>query len=101
MTLLSILGSNSIAVPLSPGFPSSELRYILANSEAMMLLSSPKFQVKAEEVIKEGLDQPLKLEIVEKRLAGSDSADKVRLENLGDDVGGMMLYTSGTTNRPV
>lgn len=66
-----------------------------------MLLSSPKFQVKAEEVIKEGLDQPLKLEIVEKRLAGSDSADKVRLENLGDDVGGMMLYTSGTTNRPV
>ena len=32
VTLLSIIGSNGIAVPLSSGFPSSELRYILGNS---------------------------------------------------------------------
>ncbi|KAL8792640.1 MAG: hypothetical protein Q9195_004768 [Heterodermia aff. obscurata] len=100
VTLLSILGCNSIAVPLSSGFPASELRYILENSETLMLLSSAKFQSKAEEVVKEGLDRPLKLEIVQKHLAGSESTDQVQLDNPQDDAGGMMLYTSGTTSRP-
>lgn len=101
VTLLSILGSNSIAVPLSSGFPVSELRYILENSEASMLLSSSKFQSKAEEVVKEGLEKPLKVEVVEKRLGGNDSAERIQLQNPSDDAGGMMLYTSGTTSRPV
>ena len=101
MTLLSILGSNSVAVPLSSSFPANELRYILENSEALMLLSSTKFRSKAEEVVKEGLEKPPQLQILEKRLSGNDSTEQAKLEEAQGDAGGMMLYTSGTTSRPV
>lgn len=101
MTLLSILGSNGIAVPLSSGFPASELRYILDNSEALILLSSNKFRSKAEEVLKEGLERQVKHGNVEKKESDATSSQQVQLEELEDDIGGMMLYTSGTTNRPV
>lgn len=101
MTLLSILGSNSIAVPLSSSFPASELRYILDNSEALMLLSSTKFQNKADEVLKEGLEKKPIPSTVETKLEGSQSSEQVQLENNTDNQSGMMLYTSGTTNRPV
>ena len=66
-----------------------------------MLLSSTKFQSKAEEVVKEGLEKPLKLQVVEKRLAGSDATAQIHLDDPKDGGGGMMLYTSGTTSRPV
>ena len=52
MTLLSILAAHAIAVPLSPTFPSHELRYIIDQSESLMLLSSEKFQDKADDVLK-------------------------------------------------
>ena len=88
---------------MSSSFPASELRYILENSEAAALLSSRKFQEKAEETLKEGLDhipkKPL-LSIVEKRNHGSGH-DEVQLVPLPMNKGGMMLYTSGTTSRPV
>ena len=88
---------------MSSSFPATELRYILENSEAAALLSSRKFQEKAEETLKEGLDQipkkPL-LSIVEKRRHGSGH-DEVQLVPLPMKKGGMMLYTSGTTSRPV
>ena len=103
MTFLSILACDSVAVPLSSGFPASEIRYILENSEAVTLLSSRKFQEKAEEVLKEGIEHlPRKpvLNVVEKRLSG-DGEDEVQLVPLPMTKGGMMLYTSGTTSRPV
>ncbi len=88
---------------MSSSFPASELRYILENSEAAALLSSRKFQEKAEETLKEGLDhipkKPL-LSIVEKRRHGSGH-DEIQLVPLPMNKGGMMLYTSGTTSRPV
>ena len=101
MTLLAIIGSDAIALPLAPSFPPSELRYILNNSEALALLTSTKFKAKAEEVLKEGLDKALVLNVLEKRLTGSTSTSKPTLESFGPSNGGMMLYTSGTTNRPV
>lgn len=99
MTLLSILASKGIAVPLSSSFPATELQYILENSQALMLLSSTKFQRKAEDVVNQGVD--VKLEVVEKNLGSSKSTDEVHLEDSLDDKGGLMLYTSGTTSRPV
>lgn len=102
MTFLSILACDSVAVPLSSGFPANELRYILENSEAVTLLSSRKFQEKAEEVLKEGIEHlPRKpvLNVVEKRLSGNGE-DGVQLVPLPMTKGGMMLYTSGTTSRP-
>ena len=100
MTLLSILGSDSIAVPLSAGFPANELRYILDNSGALMLLSSSKFDKQAKEVTKEGLENEMIVAHVEKRLSGAEPK-LVELENVEHPQGGMMLYTSGTTSRPV
>jgi len=101
VTLLSILGSNSIAVPLSSGFPASELRYILDNSQALILLSSAKFQEKGAEVVKERLEKSPILSTVKKRLEGSGSKENIKLEGDEESRGGMMLYTSGTTSRPV
>lgn len=54
VTLLSIFANNSIAVPLCTTFPNHELRYIIDQSEALMLLSSQKFKDKAQDVIEEG-----------------------------------------------
>ena len=103
MTLLSIFACDNIAVPLSSGFPPGELRYILENSQAISLVSSTKFHDKAEEVLREGLDHlPHKptLDVVEKRRHGN-RRDDVHLVPLPMEKGGMMLYTSGTTSRPV
>lgn len=99
VTLLSILGTHSIALPLSPAFPTHELQYIMDQSQASMLLSSKKFETKAEALkdVLEGKPRYIKLE---KKLGGAEYA-KVTLEGPTDGQGGMMLYTSGTTNRPV
>lgn len=69
----------------------------------MTLVSSEKFTEKAEEVLREGLEHlPNKptLTIVEKRRQGN-GRDYVQLVTLPMNKGGMMLYTSGTTSRPV
>ena len=101
VTLLSLLGSNSIAVPLSSGFPAIELRYILTNSEAFMLLSSANFRSKADEIVKGDLDKAPILSQLEKRLGSDTSQKQVQLDDKSKDQAGLMLYTSGTTSRPV
>ena len=101
VTLLSILGSNAIAVPLSAGFPANELRYILNNSQTTRLLSSSKFQSKADEVVHDGLEAPCPVQMLEPHEPTSPAPDHVTIQGESDDAGGMMLYTSGTTNRPV
>ncbi|KAK3057826.1 hypothetical protein LTR09_000901 [Extremus antarcticus] len=100
VTLLSVLASNAIAVPLAPSFPPSELRYILNHSEALTLLSSAKYGSLASEVLQDGLDKPVMSTQVEKILENTQSG---QVELVGDSYtaeGGMMLYTSGTTARP-
>jgi len=99
VTLLSILGAHSIALPLSPAFPAHELQYILDQSQASLLLSSAKFENKAEEVLKQDLEAMPKHVKLEKKLGGATQS-KITLEGSTDGNGGMMLYTSGTTNRP-
>jgi acyl-CoA synthetase (AMP-forming)/AMP-acid ligase II len=100
VTLLAILAAKSIAVPLSPAFPAPELQYILNHSEALMLLSSAKFSSKAEDVLRTELDvQPTYLQL--NKFQGGGVLEKVTLDKTGPGSAGMMLYTSGTTNRPV
>ena len=98
--LLSILSCNAIAVPLSPAFPTGELKYIMDNSQAKVLLSTEKFAHKAHDVINAGLDRAPRLDVLQKIQAGG-SVSRVEFEGLGEQAGGMMLYTSGTTSRPV
>lgn len=99
VTLLAILSSHSIAIPLSPAFPVHELQYIMNQSQASMLLSSKRFVDKAEELFTTGLDVSPKHVRLEKKVGGTNNV-KVTLEGLEGGEGGMMLYTSGTTNRP-
>ena len=100
MTLLAILAARSIAVPLSPAFPAPELQYILNHSEAMMLLSSVKFTSIAQEVLRTELDvEPIFLLLA--KFQGGGAHEKVALEKSKPGGAGLMLYTSGTTNRPV
>ena len=101
MTFLAIRGNNAIALPLSSGFPASELGYIINNSEASVLISSQKFKAKTDEVTKAGLEKPLLLHLLDKKLQGNASTSAPSLIEPETNQGGMMLYTSGTTSRPV
>jgi malonyl-CoA/methylmalonyl-CoA synthetase len=99
VTLLSILAAHAIAVPLSPTFPAHELRYIIDQSESLMLLSSEKFQSQADDVLKEGMEtKPINYK--QEKIMMGKTDDYVTLEEPTSEKGGMMLYTSGTTNRP-
>jgi malonyl-CoA/methylmalonyl-CoA synthetase len=100
VTLLSILGTHSIAVPLSPAFPVHELKYIMDHSEASLLLASSKFDAKAQDVLKAGLETEPRLVRIPKKM-GDSSFTGVSLVGPDNGRGGMMLYTSGTTSRPV
>jgi len=100
VTLLAILAAKSIAVPLSPAFPAPELQYIMNHSEALMLISSAKLSQKAQEVLRTELDvEPTYLQLA--KFQGGSAHEKVLLEKTKPGHAGMMLYTSGTTNRPV
>jgi acyl-coenzyme A synthetase/AMP-(fatty) acid ligase len=78
------------------------LRYIIENSEAALFVATTKFKEKAEDVLKEELTHKPQLEVLEKIDTGSASAESVKIEQEAcPDDGGFMLYTSGTTSRPV
>ncbi|KAJ4263610.1 hypothetical protein NW762_006433 [Fusarium torreyae] len=99
VTLLAAMAARSIAVPLSPAFPAPELQYILNQSEASLLVSSPKFASKAKEVLAADLTtKPAHLEL--QKHQGGSSHEKVELGDDSPGEAGMMLYTSGTTNKP-
>ncbi|KAB5578363.1 hypothetical protein GE09DRAFT_1089396 [Coniochaeta sp. 2T2.1] len=99
VTLLAVLAARSIAVPLSPAFPAMELQYILNHSEASMLLSSAKFALQAKKVLATQLNErPDHLQL--SKFQGGGSHEPVTLEGSDPGDAGMMLYTSGTTNRP-
>ncbi|KAL2004139.1 hypothetical protein VTN02DRAFT_6236 [Thermoascus thermophilus] len=102
VTLLSILASNAVALPLSPAFPVGELRYILENSGAKVLVATQTYGDKARDIVTAGLPRPPLLDVRDKIKTGAGAAEAIQWEQLaeGRSRGGMMLYTSGTTNRP-
>ncbi|ROW07901.1 hypothetical protein VMCG_03512 [Cytospora schulzeri] len=101
VTWLAILAARAIAVPLSPAFPAPELQYIIDHSQALLLLSSAKFTPKAQETLALPLESPPKHVEIAKHQSGSPH-EAVTIEAGDENPGpaGMMLYTSGTTNRP-
>ena len=66
-----------------------------------MLAASSKFATKADDVLSGELEKKPILSQWEKIMKGSKMTEDVVLEDMKEDKGGMMLYTSGTTNRPV
>ncbi|KAJ5121025.1 uncharacterized protein N7515_008986 [Penicillium bovifimosum] len=99
VTLLAIFATDAIALPLSPSFPTGELKYILDNSQAKMLLATEKYADKGMEILREGLEHEPMFNVRNKLTQGA-SNQSVSLQDLKQPSGGMMLYTSGTTNRP-
>lgn len=99
-TLLAIIGARSIAIPLCPTFPVSEMKYIVEQSQASILLASSLFEAKALSLIKSCQDIKPRFILLEKK-AGGSVYEKVILEESEDSGCGLILYTSGTTNRPV
>lgn len=118
VTFLAILAARAVALPLSPPFPAPELQYILSQSGASLLLHSPRYAEKVAEVLSTPYPEPspnpapeLKppptvLELPKHLGTDPGSYETVSLSEAedpssGDGPGaGMMLYTSGTTNRP-
>jgi acyl-CoA synthetase (AMP-forming)/AMP-acid ligase II len=92
---------DGIAMPLSPSFPIGELNYILDNSQTGFLLATEKYANKAQEVLDNAGENPPVLVSFAKRVPGGGSVGRVNFRTLASPQGGMMLYTSGTTNRPV
>jgi len=90
---------------MSPEFPAAELRYIIQNSQSVVLISSKKFEDKARTVLKEGPEATEKKPTyihLEKHMGVGSSEVKVEMRDvLSKHEGGMMLHTSGTTSRPV
>lgn len=101
VTFLAILANQAIALPLSPAFPNPELEYILNDSQAKLVLSSAKHESKTQEVLKLDIQSSPVYSQIHKIVDGSSESDDIKFEDMSDNVGGMMLYTSGTTNRPV
>jgi acyl-CoA synthetase (AMP-forming)/AMP-acid ligase II len=94
------MAARAIAVPLSPPFPAPEIQYILDQSGASILVSSPTHTPKANEVLATDLKQkPSHLELP--KHMGSGPKETVEFEDIDPAGAGLMLYTSGTTNRPV
>ncbi|EFR04502.1 hypothetical protein MGYG_07510 [Nannizzia gypsea CBS 118893] len=100
VTLLSILAADGIALPLSPSFPAAELRYILDNSQAEVLLATERYRGQAEQVLNGELIKTPVLEFIPKLNEGAIPPSSVDFRDVANPRGGMMLYTSGTTNRP-
>lgn len=102
MTLLAILANHAVALPLAGSFPAGELQYILEQSRAALLLSSHKMQGKADEVMQRQFESKPAVGKVDQIRPGSGSTSSApSLEDCREDGGGLMLYTSGTTSRPV
>ncbi|KLJ08124.1 hypothetical protein EMPG_16413 [Blastomyces silverae] len=100
VTLLSILACDGIALPLSPSFPAGELRYILDNSQTGLLLATEKYSKKARELVETDPENAPVLRILDKIESGAGPTAQLHFQDAADLRGGMMLYTSGTTNRP-
>ena len=66
-----------------------------------MLLSTIKQKQKANDVLGDGIETKPISGLVENITDDINPNETVTLEDVQDDKGGLMLYTSGTTNRPV
>lgn len=101
VTYLAILTSSAIAVPLAPSFPPNELRYILNNSEAALLVSSESHAKLAETVLQDGLDEtPIPHQLAAFDQESEEIFEVEWIDTVNSSTCGMMLYTSGTTARP-
>jgi len=83
--------AGGIAVPVHPGHPVAEIRYLLQDTGAKLLLYTNDCQAAATEAAGE-LALPLE--------AIMTACEAVTLPELHQEADALMIYTSGTTGRP-
>ncbi|CAG0888725.1 unnamed protein product [Cyprideis torosa] len=101
LALLAIWWSGSVAVPLSPLFPPSQLEYYLRDSQAGLVITTKALSSQIEAVAK-GLKIPLfrlpsQLQQIEERFAKDEPVSVSPTDKNGP---ALILYTSGTTGPP-
>jgi AMP-binding enzyme len=102
VTFLAILAHEAIALPLSPAFPASELRHVLENSGAKIFRFTSSLASKAEEALDDKLrTSPLLSMAQDGKREPILEEEKIEIDRNCIGGGGIMLYTSGTTSRPV
>jgi long-chain acyl-CoA synthetase len=89
------LRAGLVAVPVNPGYTGRELRHVLADSGAAVLIAAPHVMAAVEEVA-EGL--PLRHRYLAGDLPEADPADAAGATG-GEDLA-VLLYTSGTEGNP-
>jgi len=101
--LLSILKAGGAYLPLDPDYPAERIKYMLKDSNAGVLLTTAKLQVKVKAEVEDNFIQPRQLPIqfinIEMELALASepltSTCQVSPANLA-----YVIYTSGSTGRP-
>ena len=85
--------AGGVAVPVSPLHPAPEIEYVLSNSQATTFVVHPQFEPAIPRIAHAG-----GLRLVDTTAAVS--SDIRRLPEINFHRRAMILYTSGTTNRP-
>ncbi len=91
--MLGVWRAGGIAVPLCVSHPDPELEYVLGDSGAGVLIASPEFEDRLRRLAGR----------INARFLGTAEALSPRdlsLPRVGEDRRAMIIYTSGTTNRP-
>jgi len=109
--VLGILKSGGAYLPIDPDYPEERIQYMLKDSNAGVLLTTPKLQVKVKAEAEEGRGQPQGLPLqainIEKDIlyfSESDSATLTLTSTSTCQVSpanlAYIIYTSGSTGKP-
>jgi malonyl-CoA/methylmalonyl-CoA synthetase len=98
---LALQKLGAIAVPLNPGFKQSEMRYLLGDAKARLILLDPDKKTFIQEIAPN-----LSTLVVDCRKPYQDlaifstAAEKFSPVEIGPEDPGLIIYTSGTTGNP-
>lgn len=101
MSFLAILAAGGTCVPVCTTHPPAEQRYVIKDSAPTTLLTTPRFESRAQEIIAE---TPTKLYTLS--LSASPSSSTTPTTTLSDLIDfdenrpALFIYTSGTTSLP-
>ncbi len=89
--------AGAMAVPLAISHPAAELRYVIEDADAAIVVASADFANLAGEAID---DQVQRLVSTDELLVQSPPAPAAPLPEVAEDRRAMIVYTSGTTGKP-
>ena len=106
--ICAIWQTGAIAVPLCKSHPIRELEYVISNSQASLILSTPEFHSLSDMLTKSlnlhhiALSDATTIKNSVSTILPSTTKTSTGIFdlNLCQDIGAMIVYTSGTTGRP-